>query len=63
MIEEGPHSERKNSNQIIFITAEQQGVTTEVMIDTGANVSLIDKVEFNRIREICKEPILTLPVI
>ena len=62
LIEEGPYSERKNNNQIIFINAELQGVAMEVMIDTGANVSLSDKVEFNRIKAMCKEPIPTLPV-
>ena len=61
-IRDRPYSERKNNNQIIFINAELQGVATEVMIDTGANVSLIDKVEFNRIKAMCKEQIPTLPV-
>ena len=32
------------------------------MIDTRAKVSLIDKVEFNRIREMCNENIPMLPV-
>ena len=32
------------------------------MIDTGANVFLIDKGEFNRIKDLCNEDIPTLPV-
>ena len=32
------------------------------MVDTGANVSLIDVVEFNRIKEQSKEEISTLPI-
>lgn len=39
-----------------------QGVSTELMIDTGANVSLIDKVEFNRIQELSTGKVPTLPV-
>ena len=62
LIEEGSPSINKNNTQIIFITAELQGITTEVMVDTGANVSVIDQVEFNRIKETCKENIPTLPI-
>ena len=48
-------SESKENNEIIFTTAELQGVPAEIMIDTGANVSilvvLIDVVEFNQIKK------------
>ena len=40
----------------------RQGVPTEMMIDTGANISLIDKTELNRIQEIVTERIPTLPI-
>ena len=42
--------------------AELQGVMTDMVIDTGANVSLLDKVEYNRIKEMYKKNIPTLPV-
>lgn len=42
--------------------AELQGVMTDMVIDTVANVSLLDKVEYNRIREMYKKNIPTLPV-
>ena len=38
-------SENNQNNEIIFTTADLQGVSAEIMIDTGANVSLIEKVE------------------
>ena len=59
--EESPSGSQHN-NQIIFITAALQGVITDVMIDTGANVSLIDRVEYNRIKEIYKKNIPKLPI-
>ena len=62
LMEEVSPPTNNNNNQIIFITAELQGVMTEVMVDTGANISLTDKIDFNRIKETCKENIPTLPV-
>ena len=56
---QGLPSENKNDNQIIYITAELQGVMTDMVIDTGANVSLLDKVEYNRIKEVYKKNIPT----
>ena len=55
-------TENKENNEITFITAEIQGIPTEIVVDTGANVSLIDLVEFNRIKEQSKEKIDTLPI-
>ena len=62
LMEEVSSSTNNNNTQIIFITVELQGVMTEVMVDTGANISLIDQTEFNRIKDACKENIPALPV-
>ena len=42
------------NNQIAYVTAEINGVSTTLMIDMGANVSLIDRTEINRIQGECK---------
>ena len=51
-----------NNNEIAYITVEINGVQTRIMIDTGANVSLIDGIQLNKIQEEGKTPILTLPI-
>ena len=60
--EEGDNSSH-NNNEIAYITAEINGVQTRIMIDTGANVSLINGIELNKIQGEGKTPILTLPII
>ena len=55
-------TENKENNKITFITAEIQVIPTEIVVDTEANVSLIDLVEFNRIKEPSNERIDTLPI-
>lgn len=62
LLEEEKNNEQSPNNEIIFIKAQLQGVSTEIMIDTGANISLIDNTEFDRINGLCKEQIPTLPV-
>ena len=62
LLEEEDGNPRKNSNEIIYITAEINSVQTKIMIDTGANVSLIDAIELNKIIEEGKKHILTLPI-
>ena len=61
-MEEMSSSIIKNDNQIIYITARLQGVITEIMVDTGANISLINQTEFNRIKDESNDNIPTLPV-
>ena len=61
-MEEGDNKSSHNNNEILYITAEINGVQTRIMIDTGANVSLIDGIELNKIQEEGKTPILTLPI-
>ena len=52
-----------NNNEIIlYIRAEVNEIPTEIMIDTRANVSLIDSMELNRIQKECKKNISILPV-
>ena len=60
MLEERTVEEAKPNSDIIYVRVELQGVLTEIMIDTGANISLIDKTELNRIQEANTEKIPTL---
>ena len=53
-------SENNQNNEIIFTTADLQGVSAEIIINTRDNVSLIDKIKCNRIKELGKESIPTL---
>ena len=50
------------NNDIAYVTAKINGVATTLMIDTGANVSLIDSTEINHIQEESKSVIPTLPI-
>ena len=38
------------NNEIAYVTVQVNGIHMTAMIDTGANVSLIDKVKLNRIQ-------------
>ena len=51
-----------SNNEIAYVAVQANGIPTTVMIDTGANVSLIDKVELNRIQAENKTTIPTLPI-
>ena len=61
-MEERTAEEGNPNNEIVYVRVELQGVLTEMMIDTGANISLIDKTELNRIQELSTERIPTLPI-
>ena len=52
----------RTNNEIAYIRADVNGIPTELVIDTGANVSLIDSAELNRIQRECKKIIPILPV-
>ena len=43
LLEERTMEEAKPSGDIVYIRVKLHGVLTTVMIDTGANISLIDK--------------------
>ena len=62
MLEEKTFEEARPNNDIVYIRVDLHGVPTEVMIDTGANVSLIDRIELKRIQENNTEKIPTLPI-
>ena len=49
-------------NEILYTTAQIEGIPTRIMIDTGANVSLINDAELERIQKQSKNIIPTLPV-
>ena len=50
------------NNEIIYINAEIEGIFAQLMIDTGANVSIINTTELERIQEKCGQLLLTLPI-
>ena len=50
------------NNEIAYISVNVNGIKATAMIDTGANVSLIDKMELNRIQLGNKTIIPTLPI-
>ena len=50
------------NSEIAYISVNVNGVKAMAMIDTGANVSLIDRIELNRIQIGNKTIIPTLPI-
>ena len=62
LLEETVTSIINHNNEILYITAEIEGIPTQIMIDTGANVSLINDTELEKIQKQSKQIIPTLPV-
>ena len=52
----------KGNNGIVQIKANINGIESTLLIDTGSNVSLIDSVELERIKQNSNLPIPTLPI-
>ena len=50
------------NSEIAYVTVHVNGIKATAMIDTGSNVSLIDKLELNRILAENKTVIPTLPI-
>ena len=50
------------NNDIVYIQIKLNGISAEAMIDTGANISIIDQLELDRITELTTERIPTLPI-
>ena len=50
------------NNEIIYINAEIEGTFAQLMIDTGANVSIINTTELERIQRKCGKLLPTLPI-
>ena len=61
-MEEEAVSTPHHDDEIIYISAEINGILSKVMIDTGSNVSLIDSTELERIQAKCRTTLPTLPV-
>ena len=62
LLEEEGTNHRQCTHDIVYVTAQINEVTATLMIDTGANVSLMDSTELNRIQEESRAVIPTLPV-
>ena len=50
------------NSEIAYISVRVNGISTTAMVDTGANVSLIDRLELNRIQSENQTTIPTLPI-
>ena len=61
-MEERAIKESSPNNDIVYIQIKLNGVSAEAMIDTGANISIIDQLELDRITELTTERIPTLPI-
>ena len=57
-MEERAIKESSQNNDIVYIRIKLNGVLAEAMIDTGANVSIIDQLELDRITELTTESCL-----
>ena len=62
LLEENTTSLNSQNNEIIYINAEVEGILAQIMIDTGANVSIINSVELDRIQKECRRTLPILPV-
>ena len=62
LLEEDGNKTEHNNTEIAYIIAEINGVYAKIMIDTAANVSLIDSIELHKIQEKSMKIIPTLPV-
>ena len=54
LLEENTTSLTSQNNEIIYINAEVEGILVQIMIDTGANVSIISSVELDTIQKECR---------
>ena len=62
LLEENDTSLDSPNNEIIYINAEIEGIFAQLMIDTGANVSIINTIELERIQQECGRALPILPV-
>ena len=53
LLEENEKSLNNNNNEILYITAEVEGIPAKIMTDTGANISIINANELERIQKGC----------
>lgn len=56
------NKDNNSNNEIAYIIAQVNGIAKKCMIDTGANVSLIDSNEYHKIQKLSKVILPTLPI-
>ena len=59
LLEESNNQSDSKHSEIAYISTQVNGVPTQIMIDTGSNISLIDSIELQKIQEATKTTILT----
>ena len=62
LIEENDNLMPIRNSEIVYVSAQINGILSTIMIDTGSNISLIDQVELNRLQQGSSIPISTLPI-
>ena len=62
MLEENEININNNDNEIIYIIAEIEGISVPIMIDTGANISIINRNELDRIQQECHKNLPIQPI-
>ena len=62
LIEENNNPMPIRNSEIVYISAQINGTTSTIMIDTGSNISLVDQVELNRLQQGSSITIPTLPI-
>ena len=62
MLEEDDIKIDNQNNEIIYVMAEIEGIPSQIMIDTGANVSIISNSELDRIQQECHRTLPVLPI-
>ena len=62
LLEENDIQINNQNNEIIYVMAEVEGISAQIMIDTGANVSIISNNELDRIQQECHRTLLVLPI-
>ena len=62
LIEESNQPMPSRNSEIVYISAQINGIMSTLMIDTGSNISLIDQVELSRLQQESSIPIPTLPI-
>ena len=58
LLEEKSTKITNSDNEIAYVIAKINGISTRLMIDTGANVSLIDSTEYHKIQKESKACLL-----
>ena len=62
LLNEDTITHNSSNNEIAYIIAQVNGLDARFMIDTGANVSLIDNNEYIKIQKYSKVILPTLPI-